>query len=46
MPGCVSPVCLVVDEFSPCVIWPLMIGPMVVLLTFSFDMIMFLLKGS
>ena len=34
MPDCVSPVYLVVDEFSPCVLWSLMIGLMVVLLTF------------
>ena len=44
---CVSPVYLVVDEFSPCVLWPLMIGLMVVSLTFFFNtMSMFLLKGS
>ena len=47
MPDCISPVYLVVDEFSSCVIWPLMIGLMVVLLTFfSHDAYMFLLKGS
>ena len=44
---CVSPVYLVVDEFSPCVLWPLMIGLMLVSLTFFFNtMSMFLLKGS
>ena len=32
----VSPVYLVVDKFSSCVIWPLTIGLMVVLLTFFF----------
>ena len=31
---CGSPACLVVAEFSTCVLWPLMIGLMVVLLTF------------
>ena len=31
---CLSPVYLVVNEFSPCVLWPLMIALMVVLLTF------------
>ena len=32
---CGSPVYLVVDDFSPCALWSLMIGLMVVLLTFS-----------
>ena len=47
MPDCVSPVYLVVNEFSSCVIWPLMIGLMVVLLTFFFHMmhVCFYLKG-
>ena len=31
---CGSPVYLVVDELRPYVLWPLMTGPMVVLLTF------------
>ena len=39
---CVCPVCLV-DEFSPCVLWPLIIELMLVLLTFFWMVIMVLL---
>ena len=43
---CISPIYLVVDEFSPCVLWPLMIGLMVVMLTFFHMVSMVLLTGS
>ena len=43
---CIIPVYLVVDEFSPCVLWPLMIGLMVVMLTFFHMVSMILLIGS
>ena len=46
VPDCVSPVYLIVYEFSPCFTWTLMIGLLMVLLTFFHIMSLFLLKGS
>ena len=43
---CGSPVYLVVDQLRSCVLWPLMIGLMVVLLTVFFMVSMVLLIGS
>ena len=47
MSDCVSSVYLEVDEFSPCVLWSLMIGLMVVLLTiFRMVNMVLVLRGN